>query len=322
MIRYNVAAKAIWQAHSMPGCVVSVHSPQMRPSRLSSRPPHWGSALAASVLGHVVAIGLMLVWLPERPLPPPDEPSGVQMVFETPSESPLPKTEPIAVETPPSPAPVAEPPPVLEAPAVPPLPEPPPVAVPSPEFPPTEPPPMEPPPTGPSSEPAVPALPEPPPAAPAPPLPRSPSVERPKHPLRAQPRPHSVVRSPSTEHTPAPRAGTAAPAPAQTPTPPAEAPAAPISSTWQTALAAWFASHKTYPEAARRSGAEGTAVLRFTVARSGRVLDVAVARGTGSAILDAAAEALVHGATLPPFPAGMSQGSVTVTVQIHYSLTN
>jgi outer membrane biosynthesis protein TonB len=42
----------------------------------------------------------------------------------------------------------------------------------------------------------------------------------------------------------------------------------------------------------------------------------------GSPLLDAAAEAMVKGATLPPFPAAMPQDSVTITVRIRYALTN
>jgi protein TonB len=97
---------------------------------------------------------------------------------------------------------------------------------------------------------------------------------------------------------------------------------APIASDWQRSLAAWLAAHKTYPDEARRRGTEGSVVLRFTADRSGRVLDVVLVRSAGSAMLDAAAEAMVRHAALPPFTAGMSQDTVTVTVQIRYALTN
>jgi protein TonB len=106
---------------------------------------------------------------------------------------------------------------------------------------------------------------------------------------------------------------------------PATAPAraeAPIAGLWQRALAGWLAAHKSYPDAARRLGAEGVAVLRFTVDRSGRVLDVVLVRGTGAPVLDAAAEAMVRNGTVPPFPAEMPQDRVTVTVQIRYALTD
>jgi len=60
--------------------------------------------------------------------------------------------------------------------------------------------------------------------------------------------------------------------------------------------------------------------LRFTVERSGRVADVAVTRGSGSAILDAAAAAMLHDATLPAFPASMLQDSISVTVHVRFAL--
>ncbi len=97
---------------------------------------------------------------------------------------------------------------------------------------------------------------------------------------------------------------------------------APIAGGWQRALAAWLAAHKSYPEAARQSGVEGVAVLRFTVERSGRVLEVALVRSAGSPVLDAAAEAMVRNGTVPPFPTEMTQDRVTVTVQIRYALAD
>ena len=96
----------------------------------------------------------------------------------------------------------------------------------------------------------------------------------------------------------------------------------PTAGDWQRLLAAWLAAHKTYPDEARRSGTEGSVVLRFTADRAGHVLFVNVERGSGSSVLDAAAEAIVRNATLPPFPTGMPQEKVTVTVQIRYALTN
>jgi periplasmic protein TonB len=103
--------------------------------------------------------------------------------------------------------------------------------------------------------------------------------------------------------------------------PPHEGAEAPIPIAWQHALAAWLAAHKTYPDAARRAGDEGVVVLRFTADRSGHVLDAVLMRGSGSPALDAAAEAMVRGADLPPFAAGMAQNTVTVTMQIRYALS-
>jgi len=85
-------------------------------------------------------------------------------------------------------------------------------------------------------------------------------------------------------------------------------------------LAAWLASHKVYPAEARRRGEQGNVTLRFTVEPSGQVVKVAVARGSGSPRLDAAAAAMLRGAILPPFDPAMRQVPVTATVQIRYAL--
>jgi len=85
-------------------------------------------------------------------------------------------------------------------------------------------------------------------------------------------------------------------------------------------LGAWLQANKTYPDEARRRGDEGRATVRFTVNKEGRVLDFQLLSSTGSAILDRAVERLLRGARLPPFPAEMDQGQVTVTLQIRYAL--
>jgi TonB family protein len=60
--------------------------------------------------------------------------------------------------------------------------------------------------------------------------------------------------------------------------------------------------------------------VRFTVNRGGQVLDVQLLSGTGSVILDEAVQRLLRDAHLPPFPPGMDQPQVTVTLQIRYAL--
>jgi periplasmic protein TonB len=78
--------------------------------------------------------------------------------------------------------------------------------------------------------------------------------------------------------------------------------------------------NKTYPDEAWQRGDEGRAAVRFTVDREGRVLDCQLLSGTGSAILDAAVGRLLRGARLPPFPVGMEQERITITLQIRYAL--
>lgn len=103
---------------------------------------------------------------------------------------------------------------------------------------------------------------------------------------------------------------------------PASAPAAPaeVSAGWRNALAAWLQEHRSYPEDARRRAEEGTVFVRFTVGRDGQVLTVTLVRGSGSAVLDEAAQAMVRGGHLPAFTADMTQAQTTVTVPIRYRL--
>ena len=60
--------------------------------------------------------------------------------------------------------------------------------------------------------------------------------------------------------------------------------------------------------------------MRFTVARDGEVTTVTVVRGSGSEVLDHAAEAILRNARLPAFTAEMTGSEVTVSVPIHYRL--
>jgi periplasmic protein TonB len=84
---------------------------------------------------------------------------------------------------------------------------------------------------------------------------------------------------------------------------------------WNELLSAWLAAHKRYPEIARRRGQEGTVTLRFTVAADGNVLDVSVVTGSGSPLLDNAAQELLLGATLPA-----PRTELTRTVRLRYRL--
>lgn len=213
-----------------------------------------------------------------------------------PAPLPQPRKSGIEVLLAPPPQPAAETPP--------PTPEPPPVVA-------TEPPPPEPPPP-----PAAIPKPEPPPPPPKPVV-HKPAV---KPPPPRHPPPQPVRETPPQ---PAPQ-----PAPVQTavvpPAPmvmPAPRPAPTVSPGYRSLLSAWLESHKRYPESARARGEEGRAVLRFRVDRSGRVLNYALAAGTGFADLDAAIDAMMRGATLPPFPGDMTASDVEVSVTVRFSLT-
>jgi protein TonB len=239
--------------------------------------------LAASLLGHGGVLALLVAFAAQLP----------------PVPLPQPRKSGIEVLLAPPPQPAAETPP--------PTPEPPPVAA-------TEPPPPEAPPP-----PAAIPKPEPPPPKPV--------VQKPvvKPPPPRHPPPQPVRETPPQ---PAPRTAPQ-PAPMQTavvpPAPvvmPAPHPAPTVSPGYRSLLSAWLESHKRYPESARAKGEEGRAVLRFRVDRSGRVLNYALAAGTGFADLDAAIDAMMRGATLPPFPGDMTASDVEVSVTVRFSLTH
>ena len=61
-------------------------------------------------------------------------------------------------------------------------------------------------------------------------------------------------------------------------------------------------------------------MVRFTVASDGRVLNVALVQGSGFPALDEAAQAMLRGASLPPFPPGLAEREITATVPIRYQL--
>jgi protein TonB len=181
----------------------------------------------------------------------------------------------------------------------------------------TPPPTPEPPPPEPPPPPVAVAKPEPPPPKPV--------VHKPV--VKPPPRP---VRTPPPEPMPAPVPTTAAPvAPRQAPIQtavipqaiPAPRPAPVVSGNYRAALSAWLESHKRYPESARSRGEEGRAVLRFRVDRSGRILNYALVGSTGFADLDASIDAMMRGATLPPFPADMTASDVEVSVTVRFALT-
>ncbi|MEI6202895.1 MAG: energy transducer TonB, partial [Enhydrobacter sp.] len=84
---------------------------------------------------------------------------------------------------------------------------------------------------------------------------------------------------------------------------------------WNVQLAAWLASHKRYPSAARQRGEQGEVLIRFVVESDGHVIEVTVEKSSGHADLDAAALAMLKGATVPPPGA-----AATRTVRIRFRL--
>ena len=239
--------------------------------------------LAASLLGHGGVLALLVGFAAQLPPAPLPQPrkSGIEVLLAPPPQP--------AAETPP------------------PTPEPPPVAA-------TEPPPPEPPPP-----PAAIPKPEPPPPPPKP-IVHKPAVKPPRHPP-PQPVRETPPPQPPTRAAPQPAPVQTAVVPAAPMMMPAPHPAPTVSPGYRSLLSAWLESHKRYPESARARAEEGRAVLRFRVDRSGRVLNYALAAGTGFADLDAAIDAMMRGATLPPFPADMAASDVEVSVTVRFSLT-
>jgi periplasmic protein TonB len=241
--------------------------------------------LALSAVGHTVGLGLLLLYLTDTapPLPEPMATGGIEVVFQP----ALPKSEA---------APLPEP---AVQPDVPPSPDE------------TPPPPPEPVPPAPEA-PAILAEPTPPPPPP------KPAVKKPPKPAQR----HEEPPQPSQAYLPTPQTAVAPPQTASAATPvPAPVPSPEASAGYRALLSAWLNSHKRYPDAARQRGEEGRAVLRFEVDRSGRVIDYAVTTTSGYPDLDQSLEEMMRGATLPPFPAGVTQPRMEVSVTIRFSLS-
>jgi periplasmic protein TonB len=250
----------------------------------------FGRPLALSLAAHALCLALLLL-LPTLapPVQPPPAAGGIEVAFapslpepEKPPAAQLPaKTEPLPPPAePPPPAPIEPPPPAPEATAV------------APEAP--------------------------------PPPPRKPAVPQVSKPAQRRP---ERERQPPTFASPVPAAPSRPPVPAANPRTafaparaPAPAPSTTISPSYSALLSEWLERHKSYPESARENAEEGRAVLRFVVERDGRVADFAVVQSSGHPDLDAGLDNMMRGATLPPFPPGMTQSRIEVSVTIRFSL--
>ena len=101
---------------------------------------------------------------------------------------------------------------------------------------------------------------------------------------------------------------------------PAPVPGPDLTANYQAMISAWLESHKRYPESARQRGEEGGVKLRFRVDRFGRVLAYRLLESTGYADLDDGIDQMMRGAQLPPFPAGMTQSQIEVSVKLRFKL--
>lgn len=86
-------------------------------------------------------------------------------------------------------------------------------------------------------------------------------------------------------------------------------------------VAAHLQRFKQYPAAAKSAGEQGTAMLSFTVGRSGNVLASRLAGSSGHSALDAETLAMIRRAQpLPSFPPELTQSSLSFTVPVRFSL--
>jgi periplasmic protein TonB len=314
-----VLSSLVLLVHSAPtpdGEVSSIELVMVPPERAAASPAQQEAATPA-VAGpeHEAAPAPPPEPLPEQPVPPPPEPVPEQPAIRPPEPVPPPRAA-----SPPEPIP--------EQPAnPPPEPVPPPPAASSPEPVPEQPanPPPEPVPPPPTATPAepvpeLPAVPPPPPEPPPPEPTPKPRAVRVPHPPRQAP---TQSATPSAPSHPSVAATSGVPAPSSAPSPSApEQQAAPSGAkqAWLAGVSAWLMAHRSYPEMARALGRQGTVVVQMTVDPEGHVTEVNLVRGSGTESLDHAAEELVRGAHLPPFPPDMKLSQQSVTVPIHYRL--
>lgn len=90
---------------------------------------------------------------------------------------------------------------------------------------------------------------------------------------------------------------------------------------WQARVLGHLRQYRRYPRAAESGGQQGVVLLAITLDRQGRVLSLALRRGSGYPLLDAEALATVRRATpLPPPDAAVPGDPVQVDVPVSFSL--
>ena len=261
--------------------------------------------LTLSTAGHAVALALLILLVAAPSPPEPIVKGGIEVVLGQSLSQPQTVLAPEAASRPADPSTIAALPPQELA-------EPEPVVTAS------EPPPVPVPEVVPSDQ-----------AEPVPPPPHKPIIRQPPKPVVHRPPPQAIVSAP----TPAPSRLTEAP-PAATgasrypggqsaagTATPATVPGPDLTANYSAMISAWLEAHKRYPDSARERGEEGGVKLRFRVDRFGRVLDYRLLEITGYADLDAGIDQMMRGAQLPPFPAGMTQSQIEVSVKLRFKLT-
>lgn len=88
---------------------------------------------------------------------------------------------------------------------------------------------------------------------------------------------------------------------------------------YATLVLAWLERHKEYPASAQRRRQEGVVMLYIAIDRDGQVLEARLDKGSGHALLDAAALAMVErAAPLPPMPDDLPQNRLEMIVPVQF----
>ena len=83
----------------------------------------------------------------------------------------------------------------------------------------------------------------------------------------------------------------------------------------------WLYAHKIYPRRARMRREEGRVQVRFVLDRTGMLLEGAVVQGSGNAVLDDEAEAMLRRASpYPRAPVELPGERIEFTAPIIFSL--
>nr|WP_180166616.1 energy transducer TonB [Stenotrophomonas sp. SbOxS2]NYT99470.1 energy transducer TonB [Stenotrophomonas sp. SbOxS2] len=91
--------------------------------------------------------------------------------------------------------------------------------------------------------------------------------------------------------------------------------------TWENRLLTHLEKHKRYPGSAQRRRQEDVVYLRFTMDRSGNVLQWNIWRSRGYVLLDEEVEALIkRAAPLPPPPPEMGGSTIEMVVPVEFFL--
>jgi len=90
---------------------------------------------------------------------------------------------------------------------------------------------------------------------------------------------------------------------------------------YRSALLRLIERHKYYPLRARRKGIDGISTVTFTVSRNGNISRIALARSSGTTILDQAAiQTIQRIGQAPPFPADIDRKKWKFEIPLTYNI--